>query len=435
MSAAENDSLKYAEEVEEYVIALQRDLHLHPEVSGEEKRTMAKIIRELLGMGLGYEVIPNGGIISIIDGDAPGKTLVLRGDIDALPMKEDEYNLKTKKAVVSEFDDAAHMCGHDGHTAMLLGAAKILIRNKEHLKGRIILAFEQGEEDGRGIVGILGRILEVGADGVWGIHLKADIPSGKISVDPGPRMAGAFMFDVRINGEGGHGARPDLASTPVDVFTDFYNNLKSMRMNSLDPFKAITFSIGSVNGGSNHNVIPDSLNFKGTFRYLHHEQGKKAELEFRERLDKIAALHNCTYEYIQAPNAIDLSVYNNEDCTSIARKAVERSLGQEVLYNYPAWMASEPFAFYQKYLPGVFAFVGIENEAKGTGAGHHHPKFEIDDEVLKLGVAVTVQYAKDFLESDEEISFKAESMELERLAKEAGFRVFSREESNHGDSR
>src|SRR5699024_5118537 len=135
--------------------------------------------------------------------------------------------------------------------------------------GRVILAFEQGEENGRGVVGILSRILEIGADGVWGIHLKSDIPSGKISVDPGPRMAGAFMFDVRIDGKGGHGARPDLANTPVDVFTDFYNQLKSSRMNSLDPFKAITFSIGSVNGGSRHNVIPEHINFKGTYRLLH----------------------------------------------------------------------------------------------------------------------------------------------------------------------
>ncbi|MCD2136750.1 amidohydrolase [Salinicoccus halitifaciens] len=435
MSTEESVILKQAEGIEEYVVGIQEDLHMHPEVSGEETRTITKIISELEGMGLQCEVVPNGGIISIIEGGSPGKTLVLRADIDALPMKEDDTNLKMQKKIISKYDDAAHTCGHDGHTAMLLGAAKILVRQRENIKGRLILAFEQGEEDGRGIVGILRRILEIGADGVWGIHLKADMPSGAISVDPGPRMAGAFLFDVKIIGNGGHGARPDLASTPLDVFTDFYNNLKSMRMNSLDPFKAITFSIGSVNSGSNHNVIPDSLNFKGTFRYLHHDQGKRAEIEFRERLDKIAALHHCSYEYIQEPNAIDLSVYNNKDCAEIAREAVERSLGKEVLYNYPAWMASEPFAFYQKYLPGVFAFIGIENAEKGTGAGHHHPKFEIDADVLKLGVAATVQYALDFLASDEEIIFEPESKALESLAKEAGIRVFPREGENHGDSR
>lgn len=424
MSALNRNSLKFAEAIEDYVIGIRRDLHEYPEVSGEEARTIKLITGELEKMGLSSEVIQNGGIISIIEGARLGKTLVLRGDMDALPMTENKNNLKGEREVVSKNDGAAHMCGHDGHTAMLLGSAKILSENKDHLSGRVILAFEQGEEDGRGIVGILSRILELGADGVWGIHLKSDIPAGRISVDPGPRMAGAFMFDVRIDGNGGHGARPDLANTPVDVFTDFYNHLKSSRMNSLDPFKAITFSIGSVNGGSSHNVIPDSLNFKGTYRFLHYEQGLKAEQEFRDKLDKIAALHDCTYEYIMEPKAMDLSVYNQEDCAEIAFDAVKDSIGEESIYNYPAWMASEPFALYQKYLPGVFAFLGIENEEKGTGADHHSSLFDIDEDVLKLGVASTVQYAAEFLNSDKEIYFKPEETELKTFAEGAGFKAF-----------
>ncbi len=423
MSLPEMKSLQLAEDIEDYVIGIRRDLHEHPEVSGEEDRTIGQITAELWKMGLSSEVIKNGGVLSVIEGARPGKTLVLRGDMDALPMTENKNNLKGEKVVVSKYDGAAHMCGHDGHTAMLLGAAKILSENKDRLKGRVILAFEQGEEDGRGIVGILKRILEIGADGVWGIHLKSDIPSGKISVDPGPRMAGAFMFDVRIDGNGGHGARPDLANTPVDVFTDFYNHLKSNRMNTLDPFKAITFSIGSVNGGSSHNVIPDSLNFKGTYRFLHYEQGVKAEREFKDKLERIAALHDCTYEYIIPPKAMNLSVYNQEDCAEIASDAVKDSIGERCLYHYPAWMASEPFALYQKYLPGVFAFLGIENADKGTASDHHNSKFDIDEDVLKLGVASTVQYALYFLDSDKEISFKPEEKDVETFAKDAGFPV------------
>ncbi len=427
MSEIEMNSLEAAEAVEDYIVGIRRDLHAHPEVSGEERRTIQLVTGELKKMELSFEVIPNGGVIAFIEGTQPGKTLVLRGDMDALPMTEDQCNLKAEKVVVSKNEGAAHMCGHDGHTAMLLGAAKVLADNTDKIKGRVLLAFEQGEEDGRGIVGILRRILEIGADGVWGLHLKADIPSGKISVDPGPRMAGAFMFDVRIGGRGGHGARPDLANTPVDVFTDFYNHLKSSRMNALDPFKAITFSIGSVNSGSNHNVIPDSLNFKGTCRYLHYEQGRQAEEQFKDKLDKIAELHGCTYEYITEPRAMDLSVRNHEQCAAIALDAVKKAAGEGAVYSYPAWMASEPFAFYQKYLPGVFAFVGIENAEKGTGADHHNPKFDIDEDVLKLGTASTVQYALDFLNSDGEIDFEPEETQLEDLAEAAGIRVFARE--------
>lgn len=423
MSQSEMNILKLAGDIEDYVIGIRRDLHEHPEVSGEEDRTIERVASELEKMGLSSEVIKNGGVLSIIEGTHPGKTLVLRGDLDALPMTGNKHNLKGEKAVVSQNDGAAHMCGHDGHTAMLLGAAKILSENKDLITGRVILAFEQGEENGRGIVGILTRILEIGADGVWGIHLKSDIPSGKVSVDPGPRMAGAFMFDVKIDGSGGHGARPDLANTPVDVFTDFYNHLKSSRMNTLDPFKAITFSIGSVNGGSSHNVIPDSLNFKGTYRFLHYDQGVRAEQEFRDKLDKIAALHDCTYEYLIPPKAMNLSVYNQGDCAEIASEAVKDFIGEACLYTYPAWMASEPFALYQKYLPGVFAFLGIENKEKGTGADHHNSKFDIDEDVLKLGVASTVQYALYFLNSDKKISFKPEETEVETFAKDAGFPV------------
>src|SRR5699024_3040219 len=147
------------------------------------------------------------------------------------------------------------------------------------------------------------------------------------------------------------------------------------------------------------------------------------EKEFKDKLDKIAALHDCTYEYIIPPKAMNLSVYNQKDCAGIASEAVKESIGEECLYHYPAWMASEPFALYQKYLPGVFAFLGIENEEKGTGADHHNSKFDIDEDVLKLGVASTVQYALYFLDTDKKISFKPEETEVETFAKDAGFPV------------
>src|SRR5699024_2202366 len=144
MSQSEMNILKLAGDIEDYVIGIRRDLHEHPEVSGEEDRTIERVASELEKMGLSSEVIKNGGVLSIIEGTHPGKTLVLRGDLDALPMTENKHNLKGEKAVVSQNDGAAHMCGHDGHTAMLLGAAKILSENKDLITGRVILAFEQG---------------------------------------------------------------------------------------------------------------------------------------------------------------------------------------------------------------------------------------------------------------------------------------------------
>jgi amidohydrolase len=416
------NALESAEKVENYVIAIQRDLHLHPELGLQEVRTMKVVTEELEKMGIPFEVVPNGGIIGFIEGEQDGKTLVLRADLDALPMQEEETNLYKNKVIVSQYDDVAHTCGHDGHTAMLLGAAKILSQNKDQLKGRVILAFEQGEEIGGGIFELLQRLIEIGADGVWGIHLKSDIPTGKISVDPGPRMASAFGFNVMIKGKGGHGSRPDLSVSPLDCFTDFYNHLKSMRLNALDPFQTITFSIGTINAGAAANVIPDTLQFSGTSRFLQYEQGKKAEKEFKRLLEKTCDLHQCTYEYLAEPKAFDLIVYNHEDCAEIALNSIKTSLGVEALYQYPAWMASESFGLYQKYFPGVFAFLGIENNEKGTGAEHHNPHFELDEDALKMGVAATVQYTIDFLNSNKKIAFIPSERDLEEFLIEIGLR-------------
>lgn len=415
------NALEAAKEVEQYVIKLRRDFHLHPEIGLQEERTIKVVTDELAKMGIEYEVVPHGGVIGVIEGEQDGKSLILRADLDALPMKEEAKNLKETKVVISQNDQAAHTCGHDGHTAMLLGAAKILSQNKRHVKGKVILAFEQAEEIGGGIYRILNRLLEIGADGVWGIHLKSDIPSGRISVDPGPRMAGAFSFNIIIQGKSGHGSRPDLAVSPLDCFTSFYDNLRVMRLNSLNPFNPITYSIGSISAGSAANVIPETLQFSGTARYLHYQQGKNAEKEFKRLLEKICDLHNCTYEFVQEPIAMDLNVYNEENCAAIALNSVKNSLGENALINYPAWMASEPFAFYQKYFPGIFAFLGIENHEKGSGAEHHNAYFDIDEDVLRLGVASTVQYTFDFLNSDKEINYKSEKKNLRELFTEIGF--------------
>lgn len=406
LEADDMDAFSLAKQVEDYVIELQRDFHLHPEIGLQEERTIQVVTSELTKMGIHYEIVPDGGVIGIIEGTKPGKTIVLRADLDALPMKEEARNLKRPKVVVSKYDHAAHTCGHDGHTAMLLGTAKILAQHKESIRGKVLLAFEQAEEIGGGIANLLERIKEIGADGIWGIHLKSDIPSGKVSVDPGPRMSAAFKFDVVIKGKSGHGSRPDLSNSPVDCFTDFYSGLQRLRLKSLDPFQPVTYSVGSVKAGDAANVIPEELRFNGTCRYLHYEQGVAATNEFMRLLEEVCETNRCTYEYVAKPEPKNTLVYNEETCAKIAEGAIKTALGEEALYSYPAWMASEPFSLYLTYVPGVFAFVGIQNDEKGTGAEHHNAHFELDEDVLKLGVTATVQYTIDFLNYDGEIPYK-----------------------------
>lgn len=413
-----------ANNVETYVINIRRDLHKHPEISMEEQRTIDVVTTELDTMAIPYEIVAHGGVIGIIEGGQPGKTLILRADLDALPMKESTMNLKQEKIVVSKNDHAAHTCGHDGHTAMLLGAAKILSEHKDQINGRIILAFEQGEENGKGIFRLLRRLVDYEADGIWGIHLKSDIPAGKISVDPGPRMAGVYPFHIEIKGKSGHGSRPDLAISPLDCFHTFYHHFQTLTSQHLNPFQPITYSIGRVTAGATANVIPETLQFEGTARFLHHEQGVRIEKHIKQLLDQACELHQCTYTFVNPSRPLNLFVYNEEMCASIAKHAVIEALGENTIYNYPAWMASEPFSLYQKYFPGVFAFVGIENEEKGTGAEHHNAHFDIDEDVLKLGVAATVQYAINFLKDSRDIRYEQEHRSVEELFTHLGFPIY-----------
>src|SRR5699024_10518598 len=319
--------------------------------------------------------------------------------------------------------NAAHTCGHDGHIAMLLGAAKVLSENRELIKGTIILAFEQGEETAEGIYHILKALLKYKPDGMWGIHLKSDLKAGQMSVEPGPRMAASSLFNVRINGKGGHSSRPDLSNSPINAFNDINLQLQLLQTRNLNPFKPITVSIGKVTSGNALNVIPDSLEFGGTIRYLDIEQGKQMISEFKETLEYISENKGVEIEYIDEPHPIELIVNNHEYYSEIAKNSIITAIGEENNVKHEPWMASEPFAFYQKYIPGVYAFLGIKNLELGSGAEHHNKHFDIDEKILKNGVATTVQYAIDFLQT-KSAKFTPEKRNVDKLFKDYKFQIY-----------
>ncbi|MGI5839961.1 MAG: M20 metallopeptidase family protein [bacterium] len=398
------DILASVKKEEAYILERYTDFHLHPEVGGKEERTVKVVMEELKKFGIPCEHRPNGGIIGWINKGKPGKKVALRADMDALPMAEDPNNLCCARKIISKTDKAMHACGHDGHTAMLLAAAKVLSEHAAELPGQVVLLFEQGEEMGYGGKGIARMIIEEKPDTIWGIHLYNALPSGKISVDPGPRMAAGIFFEVEIRGKGGHGSRPDLSRNPLDCFIDVYSNLCSLKMNYLDPFIATTFSVGKVNMGTAPNIIPETVSFAGSFRVTDLEESKKAAARSREILDHCCALHHCTYEVKSGLNPSGMVVYNHKGYAALAEKSIKKLLGEEYLQSTPPWMASESMAMYLKYAPGVFAFVGINNPEKGTGAAHHNPHFEVDETVLVSGAAATVQYTLDALVTDVDTS-------------------------------
>ncbi len=391
------DILEAVKKEEAYILEWYKDLHENPEVGGKEERTVKVVMAELERLGIPCEHRPNGGIIGWINKGKAGRKVALRADMDALPMAEDPANLVCARKVVSKTDKAMHACGHDGHTSMLLAAAKVLSEHKDEVPGQVVLLFEQGEEMGYGGKGIARMVIEEKPDTIWGIHLYNALPSGKISVDPGPRMAAGVFFEVEIKGKGGHGSRPDLSRNPLDCFIDVYSNMNAMKMTALDPFIATTFSVGKVNMGTAPNIIPETITFAGSFRVTDLGESKKAAARSREILDHACALHNCTYEVKSGLNPSGMVVWNHPGYAALAKESVSKVLGPEVIQTATPWMASESMAMYLKYAPGVFAFVGINNPEKGTGAAHHNPHFEVDEDVLVMGAAATVQYTMDAL--------------------------------------
>ena len=254
-----------AKAVDPYVVSMRRYFHENPELSNQEDKTIERIGQELDAMGIRYEVVPKGGIIGYIEGTKPGKgkTVLLRADCDALPVLEKKDNLAGPRVCCSKVDGVMHACGHDGHTAILLGAAKILNEHKDEIAGKIILFFERAEENGGGMPQMLAYMDKHGitADTCYGTHLFAMLESGKIGLITGGTMSTAMGFNITIHGKGGHGSRPDQANSPIDCFVAIYNALQAARLTKITPFKPLTLSVGLLQAGAVSNVIPNDLTF------------------------------------------------------------------------------------------------------------------------------------------------------------------------------
>jgi len=382
----------------------------------QETKTIAKITEELNGMGISCYEVKDGGVIGVVDGAHPGKTLLLRADIDALPMQESETNLEFVRDCRSSVDGVMHACGHDGHAAILLVVAKILQENKSELYGRFLLVFERAEETFGGITALIKEIdSNYHVDGNWGLHLQADIDTGKASVDAGPRMAGPFSFEYIIHGRGGHGSRPDKCISPIDVFVDIYQAVQNLKASHSDPYSPVTFNIGKVHTGTVANIIPGDLTFSGGFRILDYERVGAFYIKSFHRIVKSACeRYGATYTRVRySPR--DMVVYNNPVASAIAKESVLKVLGEDGLLVREAVMGSECYAMYQKRSPGVFAFVGTRNLQKGVGADHHNTSFDLDYDALEHGVALTLQYALDFQAFKGDFDFKPDSAPIEDL--------------------
>ena len=417
------DCWKLAEQQFDYAKKIRRHLHMHPEVSGKERNTVRYIVEQLNEIGIPYTVVPKGGVFATIDGicDHGGKTILLRADIDALPIEEKKCNLKGPKECVSETPGVSHACGHDGHTAILLAAAKILFQHRHEINGRVLLMFERGEEGNENAYYLLKHLQDhkIRVNGSWALHLAPMVSTGQMAILDGGVMAGLYAFSATVRGRGGHGSRPDLASNPVDCFSAINTALSAYRLREVSPFDCLSYSICIVKGSELGNIIPETLQFTGSARFYDQESvGKGFRQAFHRICDHIAAAYGCEMEYDFELGPL-AALINQPQCVELAREIIGQIISPDNLVKIDPWTGSESMAEVHLLYPGVFCFLGIGNQKKGTCAEAHTPEFDVDEDAFVTGIAAALGYATGFLNSDQKIEFTPYSGDLRALYSDA----------------
>jgi len=393
--------LEVVKKLEPKLIEERRRFHVNAELSCEEYQTAEYIVAEMGKFGLTPIWVRSPvSAYFVFDTQKPGRTIAFRADIDALALQEDEFNLKQKKNVVSRNRGICHACGHDGHAAMLLTIARAIVECKEDLCGKCVFFFESGEEKGAShdtSTPFADIVKEMLPDVIWGMHLCSFMDCGKISVQAGPRMATSGRFEIKIIGKGGHGSTPHLAVNPLYPAAEIASAIQKDIPRSIPDGEIATIAVTSVQGGETWNVIPDTVVIKGTFRCCSQDVYCLLSERIISFVDASCKEGGCTYEYIHIPGSDEFKpVVNDKTISLIAERSLDKILpGARI--EEPVWMASESFGKYQKIVPGLFAFVGIRNEAIGCGAGHHNAKFDMDERALALGVSLTLQFVSDFV--------------------------------------
>lgn len=389
--------LEKAKEYEEYVIQQRRHFHTYAEVTAREFETSKYLKAEAAKLGLPIQELKGTGFIAELDTGRPGKTLAIRSDIDALPLDEDPDNLKGPKACVSVNPGACHACGHDAHMAVVLGTMKLLCDIREQLSGKILFAFEEGEEQGTGWPAMSEALIAHKIDAIYGNHVTAFMDAGTYCADAGPRMAGAIGIDLTINGKSGHGSRPDLAVNPIVAASQIVTQLNGAWTTKLDVTKTVTLSVCMFHAGHMSNIIPDTATMSGSCRYFDIGESHKAAALIKQVAEGIASVNDCSVTYGPKQGIITTPVMNTPELARLAQDGIREMMPEGALVHDVRWFASEPFSRYYKLFPCMFNFIGVRNVEKGCGAEHHNGKFDIDEDALQGGMAVTAKFAVDFL--------------------------------------
>lgn len=376
------------------VIEIRRRIHQYPELSNQEHATQKMVERELRQGGLeNIQHVAGTGLVVDIEGASPGKRLVLRADMDALPIQEDRPDLD----FASAHDGVMHACGHDAHTAMLLGAAMMLYDARQQLQGCVRCVFQPAEEaeplGGRAIVadGVLDD-----ADAALALHIDPDIEAGCIGINDGAMLAGGIEFTLLVKGRSAHAARPERGIDSIYIAACIVQVLQSIASRQVNPMEPFVLTLGKIHGGTAKNVIAEQTIIEGTARVLSERLRESVPKLILNTARSIAAAHGASVEL--DINYGEPVLENDPSVNELTRRAAARVVGADKIIEMPVGsMGSEDFAFYTQKLPGAMFRLGVCAKNDAEPYPLHHPRLNIDESALPVGIAIFVEATRDFL--------------------------------------
>jgi amidohydrolase len=388
------DFLGEAQDLFEYTRDLRRDFHRHPELGFQEVRTAGIVAQELTELGLEVSTgVGKTGVVAILEGGRPGPVVLARFDMDALPIQEE-----TGAEYASQTPGVMHACGHDGHTASGLAVARMLDVHKEEFGGTVKLVFQPAEEG-------LGGAEAMVADGVLqnprpdfslSLHMWNEKPVGWFGITPGPVMSASDRFTIKITGKGGHGAAPHLTIDPVVAGAQVISAVQSIVSRNVPPLESAVVTVTSMAGGEAFNVIPETIEMKGTIRSFDPEVRNLILERFEQIVDGVSQALGCQAEVEVWP--VTPAVVNDEDIAKRVQAVARRVFPEAMIDPNERTMGSEDMSFMMEDIPGCYFFIGSANHDKGLDAAHHHPKFDFDESALPSAAALMASAVIEFMD-------------------------------------
>ncbi|MFN8418378.1 MAG: amidohydrolase [Anaerolineae bacterium] len=389
------DWMQSAQSLREELIARRRDFHRHPELAFEEIRTAGIVAGELQNLGLEVQTgVGKTGVVGILEGsDSNGPTVLVRCDMDALPINE-----QNAAEYVSTSAGKMHACGHDGHTAIGLTVAKMLSQHKEKLHGRVKFVFQPAEEIAGGAKAMIndGALINPAPEVSLGLHLWNDLPVGQVSITEGSAMAGSGTFTITIKGRGAHGASPDQGRDPIVCGSQIVSALQTIVSRNVSALDTAVISVTQFHSGSAFNVIPSEATLNGTFRTYRPEVTQFVMKRMEEVARGIAAALDCSIDV--SIEELTPPLINNDESNRRVRDVFNKVGGDSLqLRNDVRTMGAEDMAVFLEKVPGTFFFVGSANAERNLNFPHHHPRFDIDEDSLPIGAGLLAAAVADYV--------------------------------------